>query len=85
MKYYELGIAAVYNESGAYHINIHSLHNYTRQFLEHMVFERLPAVRYKTECFHIKPDRNECYPACYLWCDNFQEDLYPVRNKKSLF
>ncbi|MGP1947494.1 MAG: hypothetical protein ACTS85_04005 [Arsenophonus sp. NC-PG7-MAG3] len=34
MKYYELGLAAVDNESGAYHINIHSLLNYPRQFLE---------------------------------------------------
>ncbi len=28
MKYYELGLGAVDDESGAYHINIHSLPNY---------------------------------------------------------
>ncbi len=65
MKYHELGLAAVDDKSSAYHININGLPNYPRQFLEHMVFERLDAVRDKTECFHIKPDEKECYPACY--------------------
>lgn len=84
MKYHEPGLAAVEDESGAYHINIHGLPNYTRRFLEtYGFYERLAAVRDKSGWFHIKPDGKECYPARYLWCGNFQEGLCPVRDKKN--
>ncbi|MDR5617810.1 methyltransferase [Arsenophonus sp.] len=82
MKYHEPGLAAVEDESGAYHIDIHGYPYYTRRFLEtYGFYESLAAVRDRTGCFHIKPNGQECYSNRYLWCGNFQEGLCTVRDQ----
>ncbi len=81
MNYHE-GIAAVRDESGAYHIDIEGNPIYEKRFVRTFGFyEGLAAVVDGSGAYHIDAAGNPAYIERFLWAGNFQEGRCPVRTK----
>ena len=81
MNYHD-GIAAVRDESGAYHIDTKGNEIYSKRFLRTFgYYEGLAAVIDGSGAYHIDTEGNPVYDARFLWAGNFQEGRCPVRCK----
>jgi broad specificity phosphatase PhoE len=67
-------LAAVADESGAYHIGLDGAPGYPERFLETAGFyEGLAAVRDSRGWFHIRPNGSPAHGRRFRWSGNFQE------------
>ena len=81
MNYHD-GIAAVRDESGAYHIDIRGNETYKKRFLRTFgYYEGLAAVVDESGAYHIDINGNPAYAERFRWVGNFQEGRCPVRTK----
>lgn len=81
LKFHEPGLAAVKNESGAFHININGEPVYLERYVRVFGFyEDRAAVQSQEGCFHILPNGKELYTERYSWCGNFQEKFAVVKD-----
>ncbi|PIE78370.1 MAG: hypothetical protein CSA15_08145 [Candidatus Delongbacteria bacterium] len=86
MSFHPEGVAAVYDESGAYHINTEGCSIYERRYIETFGYYcNIATVRDKKGFFHIDINGNPIYKERYLWCGNFQENICVVRSVKGYF
>ncbi|MDZ7815407.1 MAG: WG repeat-containing protein [Planctomycetota bacterium] len=82
LRYSGNKLAAVFDSSGAYHIDLKGNAVYPARFLQTFGFYGGHAtVRDETGWFHIKADGIPAYTQRYAWCGNFQEGLCVVRNE----
>ncbi len=80
-SFHEPGIAAVKDDSGAYHIDMKGVPVYEKRFKRTFGFyEGFAAVEDETGWYHIKEDGFELYYERYRWVGNFQEGRCPVRD-----
>lgn len=80
LKFHELGLAPVKDQSGAYHIDKQGLPAYGARFKRTFGFyEGLSAVESEQGAFHIRPDGKPAYQGYFSWCGNFQGGFSSVR------
>lgn len=85
-KFHEPGLAAVYDQSGAYHIDTTGSAAYAHRFLESFGFyAQRAAVRDKTGYYHIAPSGSSCYSTRYQWIGNYQEERCVVQEQDRFF
>lgn len=88
LKFHAPGLAAVLDESGAYHINTLGEPVYLQRFIQTFgYYHGLAAVESAEGWLHINAQGNPAYDERYAWCGNFQEGLCPVQdhNTKSYY
>lgn len=84
MSFHSPGIAAVKDESGAYHINLDGRPVYNKNFIQTFGFyENTAAVEDKTGWYHIDFEGKPLYDERYSWIGNFQEGRCVVRDKQA--
>ena len=82
MSFHPPGVAAVKDESGAYHINIEGMALYEKRFLKTFGFyDGNAAVVDESGWYHIDINSNPIYNERHEWVGNFQEGKCPVRDK----
>lgn len=73
------GLAAVVDESGAYHVDFAGRPRYEQRYRETFGFYcGLATVRDDAGYFHIDASGRPAHSRRFLWAGNFQEDLCPV-------
>ncbi len=84
--HYPEGLAAVCDETGAYHITIDGTPLYPERYEETFGYYRgIAAVRDKSGFFHINTRGEPLHKQRYLWSGNFQEDRCVVQDDKGFF
>lgn len=85
-KFHEPGLAPVYDETGAYHINVRGEAVYHNRFLKTFGFYcNRAAVEDDTGYYHIDPSGCKAYKQLYQWVGNYQEDICVVRRYDKCF
>ncbi len=85
-KFHEPGLAPVYDQTGAYHINVRGEAVYHNRFLKTFGFYfNRAAVEDDTGCYHIDPSGCRVYKQSYQWIGNYQEDACVVRRHDKCF
>ncbi|WP_375315810.1 WG repeat-containing protein [Wolbachia endosymbiont (group A) of Colletes cunicularius] len=85
-KFHEPGLAPVYDQTGAYHINVRGEAAYHNRFLKTFGFYfNRAAVEDDTGCYHIDPSGCRVYKQSYQWIGNYQEDICVVRRHDKCF
>ncbi|HEY0753669.1 MAG TPA: hypothetical protein VGD98_06885 [Ktedonobacteraceae bacterium] len=80
LAFHPPGLAAVRDESGAYHINLSGQALYRARYTRTFGFyEERAAVHAPDGWYHILPAGQALYAARYAWCGNFQEGRCPAR------
>jgi len=81
LKFHSEGLAAVYDGSGWYHIDLKGKSLYKKRYDRVFGYycDRAAIVDNDT-CFHIDTDGKRVYTECYAWCGNYQEYLCTVRD-----
>jgi len=86
LNFHSIGLAAVKDESGCFHIDLNgkAIYNerYTRTF---GYYCNRATVMQNNNWFHINEKGIRAYSSNFLWCGNFQENLCTVRDKENLF
>ncbi len=86
MSFHAPGVAAVEDESGAYHIDLKGKELYKKRFNKTFgYYDDLAAVKDSLGYYHINLDGNPQYGERYAWVGNFQEEACIVRDKKGLY
>jgi hypothetical protein len=87
LKFHPPGLAAVEDDTGAYHIDLEGKAIYVQRYKSTYGFycDRAAVMDYNGNCFHIKPDGTQSYPNRYAWCGNFQENKCAVKNFDGMF
>lgn len=81
MSFHEEGIAAVKDDSGAYHIDIKGEPIYSQRYLETFGFyDGMATVRDKDGFFHINEKGQKLYGDKFVWCGNFQEGRCVIKS-----
>lgn len=79
-KFHEPGLAPVFDETGAYHINFKGEAAYSSKFNKtHGFYFDRAAVEDNEGCYHINPNGNRVYKQSYDWVGNYQENICVVR------
>lgn len=79
-------LAAVLDDSGAYHINLDGTPRYSRRFIESYGFyQGLATVRDEAGYFHVQPDGEPAYRDRFRWAGNFQDGRCPVLGADGFF
>jgi hypothetical protein len=85
LKFSDIGLAAVQDNTGAYHIDTQGLAIYTQRYDKcYNFYHRLAAVALHNKFFHINTHGFPAYQENFTWVGNFQEN-YCVVNKKGNF
>ncbi|WP_341808375.1 WG repeat-containing protein [Wolbachia endosymbiont (group E) of Neria commutata] len=85
-KFHEPGLAPVYDNTGAYHIDITGETIYCNRFLKTFGFYyNRAAVEDETGYYHIDPSGCKVYKQLYQWVGNYQEDICVVRKHDKFF
>ena len=80
LKFHAPGLAPVFAEDGATHIDVHGRPAYACRFKQAFGFyEGLAAVETGSGWAHVRPDGTPAYAARFAWCGNFQGGFCPVR------
>ncbi len=80
------GLAAVRDETGAFHVDAEGLAGYDRRYLETAGFyEGLAAVRDERGWFHIRPDGSAAHDRRFRWSGNFQGGRCTVQDSHGFF
>ena len=86
LKFANIGLAAVKDNSGAYHIQINGKPTYKSRFDKSYGFYcNRAAVLVDDKYFHIDINGKRIYETSYDWVGNYQEDLCVVRKKDQYF
>jgi len=86
MSFHAPGVAAVIDETGAYHIDFEGKPIYQNRFIKTFGFYNgIAAVIDESGCYHISLDGTPQYSERYEWVGNFQEELCPVRDGNGLY
>ncbi|MDF3047869.1 MAG: hypothetical protein K0R73_987 [Candidatus Midichloriaceae bacterium] len=86
LKFSSIGLAAVQDSSGAYHIKLNGNAAYSKRYDKTYGFYcGLVAVALNQEYFHIKADGERIYPNTFSWVGNFQEDLCVVKDGERFY
>ncbi len=86
MSFHSPGVAAVSDETGAYHIDFEGKPIYQCRFIKTFGFYKgIAAVIDESGCYHINLDGKPQYSERYEWVGNFQEEICPVRDVKGLY
>lgn len=81
-SFHESGIAAVVDESGAYHIGLDGKELYDERYKKtYGFYDGFAAVEDDNGWYHINKDYEPVYPERYDWVGNFQEGRCTVRNE----
>lgn len=81
LKFHSPGIAAVIDESGAYHIDISGTELYPNRYKRTFGFyNNRASVIDNSKCYHINEKGERAYLDAYLWTGNYQEEACTVRN-----
>jgi hypothetical protein len=81
LKFHSPGLAAVVDESGAYHIDITGAAAYKYRYLRTFGFyDGVAAIVDGDKWFHILPYGKRLYKQEYSWCGNFQGKRCVVRD-----
>ncbi|HSX14119.1 MAG TPA: methyltransferase [Chlamydiales bacterium] len=81
LKFHEPGLAAVKDETGAFHINVNGEPIYPERYIRVFGFyDARAAVQSERGCFHILANGKELYKERYSWCGNFQEKFSVVKD-----
>lgn len=80
LNFHAPGIAAVRDDSGAYHIDTLGKSIYSKRFIRTFGFYCARAAVVDLDGWHhIDEQGQEVYAHRFLWVGNFQEDICPVR------
>jgi broad specificity phosphatase PhoE len=80
------GLAAVRDETGAYHVDLDANPRYTFRFLEACGFyEGVAAVRDGRGWFHIRVDGSPIHERRFRWSGNFQDGRCTVQDQRGFF
>lgn len=80
------GLAAVWDESGAYHINVTGAAAYPMRYREvYGFYEGLSTVRDEDGFLHIGTDGRPVHERRFRWSGNFQEGLCAVQDDSGFF
>ena len=80
------GLAAVHDETGAYHLNLDGRPAYTHRFHEASGFyEGIAAVQDERGWFHIHPNGKRLHDRCFHWSGNFQGRRCVVQDNYGFF
>ena len=86
LKFANIGLAAVKDNSGAYHIQINGRPVYKLKFdTSYGFYCNRAAVSIDDKYFHIDINGNRIYQTSYEWVGNYQEDLCVVREKEQYY
>ncbi len=86
LKFANIGLAAVKDNSGAYHIQINGKPAYKLRFDKSYGFYcNRAAVSIDDEYFHIDINGKRIYKTSYEWVGNYQENLCVVRKKDQYY
>ncbi len=86
LKFHEPGLAAVQDESGAFHIDIQGNPAYSHRFLRTFGFyEGRAAVQSVLGWYHLLADGTPLYQDRFSWCGNFQERHCIVKDFNGYF
>lgn len=86
MSFHEEGFAAVYDESGAYHIDTTGNAIYKEKYIETFGFyDGIAAVKDDVGYFHINSLGKNISNERYLWCGNFQEEKCVVQSNQGFY
>lgn len=86
LKYHAPGLAPVYDDVGAYHIDIEGEPLYTKRYRQTFgYYAGLAAVESSQGWFHIDTRGESIYTDLYAWCGNFQEGQCVVKNQATGF
>lgn len=81
LKFANIGLAAVRDDTGSYHIKIDGKPAYNERFDKSYGFYcGLAAVAHNGKYFHITPEGNSAYNSNFSWVGNFQEDICVVKD-----
>jgi hypothetical protein len=81
LKFHAPGLAPVYDETGAYHIDVNGTQLYEKRYTRTFGFYcNRAAVIQGSEWFHLNTEGERAYADTYAWTGNFQEDFCTVRN-----
>jgi hypothetical protein len=81
LKFHPPELAAVSDETGAYHINLRGEAIYAERYSRTFGFySERSAVIQDNVWFHILPTGQKAYPESYAWCGNFQDGACTVRD-----
>lgn len=86
LKFSPLGLAAVRDDSGAYHIHLQGLPAYQQRYDKtYGFYHERAAVAHDGVYFHIKPDGAPAYQQVFLWVGNFQENYCVVKESTGFY
>jgi hypothetical protein len=87
LKFHPPGLAAVEDDTGAFHIELGGKAIYTQRYKSTYGFycDRAAVMDHNGNCFHIDPDGKSSYTDRYTWCGNFQENKCVVKNFDDMF
>lgn len=86
LKFANIGLAAVKDISGAYHINYDGKPAYGKRFDKSYGFYcNLAAIAHNNQYFHITTDGERAYDKSFSWVGNYQEDLCVVKERAKFY
>ncbi len=84
LKFHSPGLAAVQDESGAYHIDVNGNELYAARYVRTFGYycNRATVVQNNKNLhsFHLTEQGIRAYSTTFLWCGNYQENCCSVRN-----
>jgi hypothetical protein len=81
LKFHSPGIAPVFDNTGAYHINIKGVAIYSERYTRTFGFYcNRASVVFNEKWFHINELGKQVYHNSFLWAGNYQENLCTVRD-----
>lgn len=87
LKFHPPGLAAVEDDTGAYHIDLEGKAIYGQRYKSTYGFYcgKAAVKDHNGHCFHIELEGSPSYLDRYAWCGNFQENKCVVKNFDGLF
>lgn len=81
LKFHSPGLAPVFDNSGAYHIDNNGNELYSNRYSRSFGYYcNRASVNDDNRWFHINEKGDKVYSASYLWTGNYQENICTVRN-----
>ena len=86
LKFHSPGLAPVFDNSGAYHIDNNGNELYSNRYSRTFGYYcNRASVIEKNHWFHINEKGDKVYSASYLWTGNYQENICSVRNAENQY
>lgn len=86
MSFHEEGLSAIYDDSGAYHINLKGTPIYSERYNEVFgYYSGIATVKDNEGYFHLDTKGNKIHNKKFKWSGNFQEDRCVVSDSEGFF